>query len=292
MTTGNTCLAPDPDTRPPGFTPPPGSCDTHCHVFGPAETFPYAEQRGYTPPDSPVEKLWRMHNVIGIERAVIVQASVQGTDNAVMLDAIARSDGRFRGIAVIDDGFSDGDLEALHAGGIRGVRLSYMQHLGAATDPAKIARMADRIAPLGWHLVLHTGIADVTRNAARLVALPVPVVIDHMAKAPAAAGLDDPDFAALIAVFGDGDFWVKISGVDRISTAAPHFADAVPIAQALIAAFPDRILWGTDWPHPNKTADMPNDGDLMDILARFAPDPALRQRILVDNPARLYGFET
>ena len=291
MALDTTCLAPDPDTRRPGFTPPPGSCDTHCHVLGPASRFPYSEARNYTPPDAPVENLWKLHDALGIERAVVVQASVQGTDNAAVLDAIARSDGRYRGVAVIDDGFSDGDLEALHAGGIRGVRFSFIQHHGIAPDAARIRRAADRIAPLGWHVVLHAGIADVTRNAAALVALPVPVVIDHMAKTPAAAGVDDAGFEALLAVLGEGGFWVKISGADRNSTAAPLFADTAPIAQALIAALPDRILWGTDWPHPNKTADMPNDGDLMDLLALFAPDAALRKRILVDNPARLYGFE-
>lgn len=290
MALDTTCLPPDPDTRPPGFTPPPGSCDSHCHVLGPAARFPYSEARNYTPPDAPVENLWQLHDALGIERAVVVQASVQGTDNAAVLDAIARSGGRYRGVAVIDDGFSDGDLEALHAGGIRGVRFSFIQHRGIAPDAARIGRTADRIAPLGWHVVLHAGIADVTRNGAALAALPVPVVIDHMAKAPAAAGVEDPGFEALLAVLGEGEFWVKISGADRNSTAAPLFADAVPIAQALLAALPDRILWGTDWPHPNKTADMPNDGDLMDLLALFAPDAALRKRILVDNPARLYGF--
>ncbi len=291
MAEATTCLPPDPDTRPPGFTLPPGSCDTHCHVLGPASRFPYSEARNYTPPDAPVGDLWKLHDALGIERAVVVQASVQGTDNGAVLDAIARSGGRYRGVAAIDDGFTDGDLETLHAGGIRGVRLSFMQHLGAPPDAAKIERLAHRIAPLGWHLVLHAGVADVTRNAARLAALPVPVVIDHMAKAPAAAGVGDAGFEALLAVLGEGEFWVKISGADRNSTAAPLFADAAPIAQALIAALPDRILWGTDWPHPNKTADMPNDGDLMDLLALFAPDTALRKRILVDNPARLYGFE-
>ena len=285
-----TCPPPDPDTRTPGFLLPPNSCDTHCHVFGPAARFPYAESRSYTPPDSPLEALRKMHGILGLDRAVVVQASCQGADNAAVLDAIARSGGRYRGVAMVDDGVTEADFEALHAGGIRGVRFSFIRRHGIAPDASRISRVAEMTAPLGWHVVLHAGVGDVIGNAAALAALPVPVVIDHMAKVEMAAGPDQDGFRALLALLENHDFWVKISGADRNSAAGPPYADAVPFARALIEAAPGRILWGTDWPHPNMRGAMPNDGELADLLALFAPDEAVRARILVDNPAALYGF--
>lgn len=286
------CRPPDPDTRTPGWTPPAGACDAHCHVFGPSGRFPYTEGRAYTPPDAPLENLQALHGTLGLERAVIVQASVHGTDNRNVLDAIARGGGRYRGVAMVDDGFTEGDLEALDAGGIRGVRFSHRRSIGGPPDNSVIERTAHRIAPLGWHLVLHSSIADVIEHSDVFSALPVPVIIDHMAQADMAAGVDHAPFQDLLGLIRDGGLWIKISAAERLSRAGPPYDDAVPVARALIQAAPDRILWGTDWPHPNLKPAMPNDGDLVDLLARFAPDPEQRRMILVDNPARLYGFDS
>ena len=285
------CQGPDPDTRKPTFTPPPGACDAHCHVFGPAHRFPYAEGRAYTPPDSPVEDFRKLQHVLGFERAVIVQATCHGTDNAAALDAIAGSDGRYRGVAIVDDSFTEADFEQLHDGGMRGVRFSYARHLAGPPDFSQVERVAEKIAPLGWHVVLYLEAEDVAANARTLAALPLPVVIDHMGRVKTADGVEQKPFQLLLELLRGEDFWVKICGAERISSAGPPFTDAVPFARALVAAAPGRILWGTDWPHPNIEGHMPNDGDLLDLLAQHAPDEAVRNRILVDNPARLYGFD-
>ncbi len=285
-----TCAAPDPDTRRPAYKAPPGACDAHCHVFGPAARFPYAPGRSYTPPDAGFEDFARLQSILGLERAVLVQASCHGTDNAAMLDAIARSGGRYRGIATIDDSFDEAALQALHDGGVRGIRFNFVKHLGGAPDLDRIRRCVARVAPLGWHLVLHFDAEDLPAYAGFLAEIPVPVVIDHMARVKTADGLQQPAFQVLLDFMRDEKNWVKICGAERISSAGPPFHDAVPFAQALLALAPDRILWGTDWPHPNIARWMPNDGDLVDLLPLYAPDPALQRRILVENPARLYGF--
>ncbi|MHA1567492.1 MAG: amidohydrolase family protein [Alphaproteobacteria bacterium] len=285
------CQGPDPDTKTPSFVAPPNACDSHCHVFGPAAVFPFAEGRTYTPPDSTFEKLQVLHGVLGIERAVIVQATCHGTDNRATLDAIARSGGRYRGVAFVDDSFTNADFRELHNGGIRGVRFSFVRHLGAAPDFARVARVVEKIAPLGWHVVLYLEAEDVVENAQILADLPVPVVIDHMGRVKTAEGLAQRPFEMLLELVGArDDFWIKVCGAERISSSGPPYNDAIPFARAIIEAAPDRVLWGTDWPHPNIAGVMPNDGDLMSLLAQYAPDEALRQRILVDNPARLYGF--
>ena len=287
----NTCKPPDPDTRKPDQALPPNACDTHCHIFGPAAKFPYAEGRSYTPPDAPLEDFQRLQGILGLDRAVVVQASCQGSDNSAILDAIARGEGRYRGVAMVDDGFTEADFEELDAGGIRGVRISFVRNIGGSPDPSRLERTAEKIAPLGWHLVLHSNVEDVVEHAAVLSALPVPVVIDHMARVKTADGVEQAPFKQLLELMGGEDIWIKISGAERISAAGPPYADAVPFARALIAAAPDRILWGTDWPHPTLKGPMPNDGDLVDLLALHAPDEAVRRKILVDNPARLYGFD-
>ena len=255
------------------------------------DRFPFAEGRTYTPQDSPFEALGELQKVLGLQRAVIVQATCHGTNNSATLDAIARSNGRYRGVAMVDDTFSDNDFEELHAGSIRAARFSYARHIGNAPDFSQVSRVAERIAPLGWHVVLYLEAEDVVENAATLAALPVPMVIDHMGRVKTALGTGQAAFRALLDLVKGADFWVKICGAERISSAGPPYADAAPFARALIAAAPDRVLWGTDWPHPNIEGRMPNDGDLLDLLALYAPDANLRNRILVDNPARLYGFE-
>jgi predicted TIM-barrel fold metal-dependent hydrolase len=267
------------------------ACDAHCHVFGPAAVFPFAEGRSYTPPDSPFEALQVMHGVLGIERAVIVQATCHGTDNRATLDAIARSEGRYRGIAMVDNSYTNKDFEALHLGGIRGVRFSFARHISGAPDFSLVENVVEKIAPLGWHVVLYLEADDVVENAATLTRLPVPVVIDHIGRVKTEGGTEQKAFRLLLDFLKGEDFWVKISGAERLSSAGPPFTDTVPFAQAVIEAAPDRVLWGTDWPHPNIEGLMPNDGDLPDLLALYAPDAGMRERILVANPARLYGFD-
>jgi 2-pyrone-4,6-dicarboxylate lactonase len=285
-----TCAPPDPDTRTPRFVLPPDSCDAHCHVFGPAEQFPYAPDRTYTPPDAPKARLAALHRILGVARAVIVQASCHGTDNRAMLDAIAASGGRYRGVAIVDDDCSDADLAALHQGGVRGARFNFVRHLGGLPDLRVFRRAIDRIEPLGWHAILHLDAVDIGELSPLFRSLPLPFVIDHMGRVKSADGLQQPPFQALLELMRRETCWIKICGAERISSSGPPFHDAVPFAQALIATAPDRVLWGTDWPHPNIARHMPNDGALVDLVPLMAPDAATRRKLLIDNPARLYGF--
>lgn len=286
-----TCAPPDPNTRVPRFKAPPGACDCHCHVFGPAGRFPYAPGRTYTPPDAPLGAFRRVHDVIGIHRAVVVQASCHGTDNRAMLHAIAAGAGRFRGVAMIGDGTSEADLERLHEGGVRGIRFNFVRHLGGIPDLDLFRRTIERIRPLGWHLVLHLDAGNIVEYGDMFRIIPVPVVIDHMGRVTSADGLDQEPFRILLDFMRNENCWVKVSGAERVASAGAPVADAVPFARALIEAAPDRVLWGTDWPHPNVAPErMPNDGDLVDLVPLFAPEPALRRKLLVDNPERLYGF--
>jgi predicted TIM-barrel fold metal-dependent hydrolase len=272
------------------FAPPAGACDAHCHIFGPGDEFPFSDDRTYTPPDSGLADFLRLQDTLGLSRAVFVQASCHGVDNSAMADAIVRGNGRFAGVAMIDDSFSVSHIRELHAVGIRGTRFNFVAHLGGAPELDEFWRIVDRVAPFGWHIVLHFDAKDLTKYAGLLDSMPVPYVIDHMARVNATAGLDQEPFQQLLALLADERCWVKISGAERLTAGgAPPYDDVTPFAQAIIAAAPHRVLWGTDWPHPN-VRHMPDDGDLVDQLARFAPDPAVRTQILVDNPARLYDF--
>ncbi|MGH9140411.1 MAG: amidohydrolase family protein [Vicinamibacterales bacterium] len=272
------------------FTLPPLATDTHCHVFGPASTFPYAPGRTYTPADAPKEQLAALHKTLGIERAVIVQASCHGTDNRAMLDAIAASNGRYRGIAIVDESFSEKDYAALHDGGIRGVRFNFVKHLGGGPDLNVVHRVLQRIQPFSWHLVVHLDAADIVELSGLLRGLPVPFVIDHMGRVQAGAGLQQEPFRALIDLVQLDTCWIKVCGAERISAAGPPFHDAIPFTRALIEAAPDRVLWGTDWPHPNVGRHAPDDGDLVGLVPLMAPDETTRRKLLVENPARLYDF--
>ena len=281
--------APEPNTRTPKFKPPPLACDAHCHIFGPGAKFPYAKDASYEPPDSPFEALQKLHSTLGIQRAVIVHASCHGADMRATLDGIARSKGAYRGTAIIDESFDDHEMQRLHDGGIRGVRFNFVRHLGGRPDMRFFERTIQAIRPMGWHLILHLDASDIVELEDVLRRIPVPMVIDHMGRVKAAGGLDQPPFRILLSFLKNPNTWVKVCGAERVSSMGPPFTDAIPFAQALIAAAPERILWGTDWPHPN-VAHMPNDGDLVDLFAAMVPDPALQKAILVDNPARLYGF--
>lgn len=273
--------------RKPRFKLPPGSCDTHCHVFGPATIFPYAPNRRYTPEDAPKDALAALHGHLGIERAVIVQASCHGKDNRAMLDAIAADPARYRGVAIVDDGFTDAQFEALHRGGVRGVRFNFVKHLGGAPDVPAFHRVLDRIKGLGWHVVLHLDAPDIVPLSDMIRQLPLPFVIDHMGRVPGAAGVDQPPLRALLELAKLENGWIKVCGSERISM--PPYAEAVPIARAIIQAAPDRVLWGTDFPHPNPTHEA-DEAELVDLVPLFAPDIATQQKLLVGNPARLYGF--
>jgi predicted TIM-barrel fold metal-dependent hydrolase len=283
-----TCKAPDPNPRTPAYKLPAGACDAHCHVFGPADRFPYAPDRSYTPPDAPVEDLRRVHAAIGVERAVIVQASCHGTDNTAMVDAIGRSGGAYRGIAIVDGNITDAGLEELDRGGVRGVRFNFVKHLGGTPDLEVFDRVLDRIRPLGWHVVLHLDAGDILEHAERISRIKVPFVIDHMGRVQAKNGLEQEPFRRLLKLMRNELAWVKICGPERVSSAGAPFHDAVPFARQLAEAAPDRTLWGTDFPHPNIAGDMPNDGDLVDLLALAVEDETARRKILIDNPDRLY----
>ena len=280
--------APTAHRRKPNFKLPPGSCDAHCHVFGPAARFPYAPNRRYTPADAPKEALAALHADLGIERAVIVQASCHGTDNAAMLDCIASDPRRFRGVAIVDDGFTAADYDKLDRGGVRGVRFNFVKHLGGAPDLGVFHRVIDRIKDRGWHVVLHLDAPDIVPLSDMMRRLPLPFVIDHMGRVPAAGGVAQPALRALIELSRRENCWVKVSGSERI--AMPPYAAAVPIARALVEALPTRVLWGTDFPHPNAT-HAADEADLVDLVAQFAPTAVAQRRLLVDNPARLYGFK-
>src|SRR4051812_37650389 len=274
--------------RQPRFKLPPGATDAHCHVFGPAAKFPYAPGRRYTPEDAPKEMLRALHDHLGISRCVIVQASCHGKDNAAMLDCIASDPKRYRGVAIVDDSFTDSDYEKLHAGGVRGVRFNFVKHLGGAPDMGVFDRVIDRIAPRGWHVVLHLDAPDIIPLSPMIRKLPLPFVIDHMGRVPAKDGVDQPPLRALLELSRLQNCWIKVCGAERISM--PPYAAAVPIAHALVAAAPERVLWGTDFPHPNATHEA-DEADLVDLVPQYAQDALAQQRLLVDNPARLYGFD-
>jgi predicted TIM-barrel fold metal-dependent hydrolase len=256
-------------------------------VFGPAATFPYAPERRYTPQDAPKEALTALHAHLGVERAVIVQASCHGKDNRAMLDAIADAPDRRRGVAIVDDGFSDKDFAALDRGGVRGVRFNFVRHLGGAPDMDVFHTVIDRIKGMGWHVVLHMDGPDIIPLSEMMKNLPLPFVIDHMGRVDAAAGTQQPAFRALLALARRDNCWIKVCGAERISP--PPYAAAVPIACALAEAIPDRVLWGTDFPHPNLKHEA-DEADLVDLVPQFAGTAQAQRQLLVDNPARLYGF--
>jgi predicted TIM-barrel fold metal-dependent hydrolase len=269
---------------------PPGACDCHAHVFGPHAEFPLSPNREFTPPECLLPRYLRMLGALGVERAVIVHPSVYGTDNRASLAAIAAMGDRARGVAIIAPGISDADLERLHEGGMRGVRMSSVVRGGATPD--MMESLAPRIAALGWHLVLHVRKADelpgLTSRAAKLE---VPVVFDHLGGATSQDGVDSPGFRALLAHLERNDqAWVKISSFYRRSSEPKPWRDMAPLARALIETRPDRVLWGSNWPHPHYDGPMPDDADLLDVLLDWAPDEAARRAMLVDNPAKLYGF--
>ncbi|GAC1658822.1 MAG: amidohydrolase family protein [Candidatus Elarobacter sp.] len=281
-----------PDPSKPRFTPPPGAVDAHCHVFGPADTFPYAPERKYTPCDAPKEKLFALRDYLGFERNVIVQASCHGRDNSALADALRASGGRAKGVAVVRHDVGEDELKALDAAGVRAVRFNFVKRLVDATPRENYLRVADKIAPLGWHIVVYFEAPDLESLAPFLTSLPGTIVVDHMGRPDVAKGVEHPDFRRFVRLLAEHDnMWTKVSCPERLTVTGPPYDDVVPFARTLIERFPDRVLWGTDWPHPNMTWIVPDDGELVDVIPRIAQTPALQQALLVDNPNRLYWSE-
>ncbi|MEM1299439.1 MAG: amidohydrolase family protein [Pseudomonadota bacterium] len=283
------CLGPDPKIGPPDFEMPAGATDTHAHVIGLPPTYPFVAERAYTPPEAPVAAYRAMHAALGIERGVIVTPSCHGTDNRITLEAIAAYGPNARGIAVVEESVSDQELEALNAGGVRGLRLNVL--FGGGVVLQAIRSLGPRARELGWHVQLLLDVSSgLVEIADEIRGLGVPVVVDHMGHPPIGQGLDAPGFQLLLDMVREGLVWIKLSGCDRISAQHPEYRDAIPRAQMLIEAAPEHMVWGTDWPHVSKAENMPNDTILLNRLGDYAPDADVRRRILVDNPARLYGF--
>ena len=282
------CQGYNPDPGKPRLAIPASSADCHAHIFGPQAQYPYTPNRSYTPPEASIEAYRRMLAALGFERGVIVQPSVYGTDNRCTRDAVAASGGKWRGVAVVEPGVSDSLLAELHAAGFRGVRINLLFKGGLQLDA--LERIAPAIQPLGWHLQLLLDGRDLPELADRLRRLPVDIVVDHMGHMPASLGTGHAGFQTLLQLLRGGRCWVKLSGAYRIASRPQPYEDAVPFARALVETAPDKLVFGTDWPHPSISVPMPQDASLLDLLPMWAPDEATRRRILVENPARLYDF--
>jgi 2-pyrone-4,6-dicarboxylate lactonase len=280
-----------PNPSKPAFKPPPGAVDAHCHVFGPGDVFPYAPQRKYTPKDAPKEKLFALRDFLGFSRNVIVQATCHGRDNRAMVDALKSSNDRARGVASVAADVSDAELAAMDAAGVRGVRFNFVKRLVDVAPHDALMAIAKRIALLGWHIVVYFEAADLKELEPFFASLPTKVIVDHMGRPDVAKGVDHPDFQRFVNFMADNEtVWSKVSCPERLSVAGPPYDDVVPFARRVVEGFPDRVLWGTDWPHPNMTmiGYVPDDGLLVDVIPKIAPTPALQQALLVDNPMRLY----
>ena len=294
----------DPDYLPfhpspsrPRFVPPAGSVDAHCHVFGPGDVFPYAPERKYTPCDAPKEKLFALRDFLGFERNVIVQATCHGNDNRALVDALVHSGGRARGVASVGRDVTDAELRALHAAGVRGTRFNFVRRLVDFTPRDVLADIARRIAPLGWHVVVYFEAADLHELWDFFTSLPTTVVVDHMGRPDVTKPLDGPEFDLFVKLMREHpNLWSKVSCPERLSVSGPPalggeqnaYRDVVPFSRRIVETVPDRVLWGTDWPHPNLRNHMPDDGLLVDFVPHIATTPELQRKLLVDNPMRLY----
>ncbi len=284
-------LPPHPSPKKPDLVLPEGACDAHCHVFGPGDVFPYSTSATYRPEDAPKERLFALHKHLGISRSVIVQASCHGTDNRAMVDALKAGNGNYRGIAMVTPDVTDAELQDLHEAGVRGVRFNFVAHLGKGANTDDVREVVAKIKPLGWHIVVYFDSDRLEELAPLLKELDITTVIDHMGRVDAGAGFEQRAFQLLLTLLEDERFWVKVCGSERISRQGPPFHDAAQFARKLVQQVPGRTLWGTDWPHPNIHKDMPDDGELVDLLKIIAPDEASLKALLVDNPARLYWPE-
>lgn len=286
------CPPADPAPRQPKFVLPPDACDSHAHIFGPASTYAWSPARGYTPPDALPEAYDRLHAALGVTRKVITQPSVYGTDNSATLDYVSSHLDRARAVVSVAADVTDRALEAMHARGARGIRVNIADPGGNPfASFADLHRVAERLKPLGWHVELLLHVHEMDAHVADIRRLPVDISIGHFGYMPARLGVDHPKYRAFLDLVGEGHCWVKLTGAYRI-TGRQHlpYDDTIPFARALVERRPDRLVWGTDWPHPMCPVPMPNDGTLTDMLLDWVPDEAVRRRILVDNAARLYGF--
>jgi len=276
----------------PAFAPPPGAVDAHCHVFGPQAQFPFSAKAKYLPRDAGPEALFALRDHLGFTRNVIVQASCHGTDNAATLHAIARSNGQARGVAVGDPAIDDVQLDRLHAGGVRGVRFNFLKRLVDDAPKDRFIDVSHRIARLGWHVVVYFEADILAELRPFLAAIPVPVVIDHMGRPDVSQGPDGADMRAFRALLDSrDDIWTKVTCPDRLDAKGPPYDDFVRAVRPLVEDYPDRVLWGTDWPHPNMQDNIPDDGALVDVIPRIAPTAELQRKLLIDNPMRLYWPE-
>jgi 2-pyrone-4,6-dicarboxylate lactonase len=290
-------LAYHPDPSVPRFKAPAGAVDAHCHVFGPGEVFPYAPERKYTPVDASKEQLFALRDRLGFDKNVIVQATCHGTDNRALVDALRASNGRARGVATVDRAVTDAELREMHEAGVRGTRFNFVKRLVDFTPREVLAEIAHRIAPLGWHVVVYFEAADLPELWEFFTALPTTVVVDHMGRPDVTKPVDGPEFELFVRMMREyPNVWSKVSCPERLSVTGPAaidgehqpYRDVVPFARRLVETFPDRVLCGTDWPHPNLKNHMPDDGLLVDYIPTIAATPALQQKLLVDNPLRLY----
>jgi 2-pyrone-4,6-dicarboxylate lactonase len=286
-----------PNPSKPRFRLPPGSVDAHCHVFGPGDEFPYAPERKYTPCDASKAQLFALRDHLGFARNVVVQATCHGADNRALIDALVHSGGRARGVATVRRSVTDGELAAMHEAGVRGVRFNFVRRLVDFTPKDELMEIACRIAPLGWHVVVYFEAADLPELRDFFTALPTTVVVDHMGRPDVTKPVNGPEFEGFVAFMREHpNVWSKVTCPERLSVSGPPaidgerapYRDVVPFARRLVETFPDRVLWGTDWPHPNLTGHMPDDGLLVDFIPHIAPTPALQHRLLVVNPDRLY----
>jgi 2-pyrone-4,6-dicarboxylate lactonase len=278
-----------PNPSKPAFRAPAGAVDAHCHVFGPEDRFPYAPERKYTPCDAPKEKLFALRDYLGFDKNVIVQASCHSKDNRAMVDALRSSDNRAKGVAFVGEEVADGELETMDRAGVRGVRFNFLRRLVDITPRDVLTRIAARVAPLGWHIVVYFEMPDLPDFEDFFCSLPTTVVVDHMGTPSIAKGVDHPENLRFIRMLEKHrNIWSKVTCPERITLAGPPYDDVVPFGRRLVELFPDRVLWGTDWPHPNMKKAAPDDGLLVDYIPKVAPSAAEQQALLVDNPTRLY----
>ena len=280
----------DPSPTKPTFRLPPGSVDAHCHVFGPGAIFPFAPERKYTPGDAGKEDLFRLRDFLGVDRNVVVQATCHGADNSAMLDVLDSSDGRCRGVATLRPDVSVAELEEMHERGVRGVRFNYVRRLVDPEPDEYYYRIVDKIAPLGWHVVVYFEAADLQERWDFFTSLATPVVVDHLGRPDVTKRVDGPEFGLYLRLMREHEnVWSKVTCPERFSVSGPpDFADALPFARRVVEEFPDRVLWGTDWPHPNMKDFMPDDGRIVDLLPQIATSAGLQTQLLVENPSRLY----
>jgi len=278
-----------PNPKKPDFVLPKGAVDAHCHVFGPSPEFPFAPERKYTPCNAGKDKLFELRDYLGFERNVIVQATCHGKDNRAMVDACRAAGDKARGIASVGPDITREELEDMHEAGVRGVRFNFVKRLVDATPKEVFLSIADKIKDLGWHIVVYFEAADLEELEPFLKQLPTTIVFDHMGRPDVTKGVDHPDFQRFIRLMEENEnIWSKVTCPERLTVQGTPYDDVVPFYQAIVDRFEDRVLWGTDWPHPNMKSHMPDDGALVDYIPKIARTPTQQQKLLVDNPMRLY----